>query len=223
VTVGADIGQKIDPTAIVVCEATRRETGRMTPPPTLHPGQRGVSFTQRPIMETIFTVRHIERMQLNTDYPSVAGRIAEVVRAVRDRYPPRGVRVYLTVDSTGVGRPLVDMLKEHLAGTAVSLSAATFVHGDRLDGHAGSRELRVGKAYLVSRLQALIQTDRMRLPAGHPEAQAMARELADYEIKVDQNANDTYGAFRVGTHDDLVTALGLAVLTDPLAQLAWSY
>lgn len=28
------------------------------------------------------------------------------------------------------------------------------------------------------------------------------------------DANDRYGAFAVGTHDDLVTALGLAVQTD---------
>lgn len=32
--------------------------------------------------------------------------------------------------------------------------------------------------------------------------------------RVSENANDTYGAFKVGTHDDLVTALGLAVQLD---------
>lgn len=41
------------------------------------------------------------------------------------------------------------------------------------------------------------------------------QELLDYEIRVDENANDRYGAFRVGTHDDLVTALGLAVNSEP--------
>ncbi len=29
-----------------------------------------------------------------------------------------------------------------------------------------------------------------------------------------EQANDTYGTFKVGTHDDLVTALGPAVLLD---------
>lgn len=37
----------------------------------------------------------------------------------------------------------------------------------------------------------------------------------DYEIRVDENANDKYGAFKVGTHDDLVTSLGLAVQWSP--------
>jgi hypothetical protein len=44
-----------------------------------------------------------------------------------------------------------------------------------------------------------------------PEARALASELLDYEIHVDENANEKYGAFKVGRHDDLVTAVGLAV------------
>jgi hypothetical protein len=42
-----------------------------------------------------------------------------------------------------------------------------------------------------------------------------SRELGTAgEIRVEERANDTYGAFKVGTHDDLVTALGLAVQGD---------
>ncbi len=74
-------------------------------------------------------------------------------------------------------------------------------------------ETRLGKGYLVSRLQALLQTDRLKLPQT-AEARQLARELLDYEIKVDQNANDHYGAFKTGAHDDLVTALGLATQLD---------
>jgi hypothetical protein len=47
------------------------------------------------------------------------------------------------------------------------------------------------------------------------EADALSRELLDYEIKIDQDANEKYGAFKVGSHDDLVTALGLAVQEEP--------
>ena len=50
----------------------------------------------------------------------------------------------------------------------------------------------------------------------------MARELKDYQIKVDQDGADTYGAFKVGSHDDLATALGLAVLDDPMRSGVWS-
>ena len=69
-------------------------------------------------------------------------------------------------------------------------------------------------AYLVARLQALLQTGRIHLP-GTAEAEVLAQELIDYEIRVDPDANDRYGAFKVGTHDDLATALGLAVQREP--------
>lgn len=36
----------------------------------------------------------------------------------------------------------------------------------------------------------------------------------DYEVRGKSNANDRYGLFAVGTQDDLVMALGLAVQTD---------
>jgi hypothetical protein len=43
----------------------------------------------------------------------------------------------------------------------------------------------------------------------------MVQEVLNYEIHVSENGNDKYGAFAVGTHDDLVTAMGLAVLDHP--------
>ncbi len=91
--------------------------------------------------------------------------------------------------------------------------AATFTHGDRLLSDAyGFDTASVGKAYLVNRLQVLLGTNRLAFPSSKAEAAVLARELQDYEIRIDDDANDRYGAFKVGTHDDLVTALGLSVL-----------
>jgi hypothetical protein len=61
-----------------------------------------------------------------------------------------------------------------------------------------------------------LQTGRIKLPRT-AEAEALARELQDYEIRISQDGDDRYGAFRVGSHDDLVTALGLACLVDSAA------
>ncbi len=55
-----------------------------------------------------------------------------------------------------------------------------------------------------------MQTGRIHLPRTD-KMDAMQRGLLDYEIRVNEHANEQYGAFTVGTHDDLVTALGLAV------------
>jgi hypothetical protein len=195
VSIGVDVGQKRDPSAIVVAEAEGQDSS------------------------TVFVARHIENLLLATPYPQVAARVAEIVSGIQDRVTSadssrlrnRLSNLTLTIDATGVGRPVVELILEALPKGACRVRAATFTHGDRLTKVDG--ELRVGKAYLVSRLQALLQTGRIKLPRTR-QAEELAEELLDYEIKVDHNANDTYGAFRVGTHDDLVTALGLAVLSD---------
>jgi hypothetical protein len=121
--------------------------------------------------------------------------------------------------TTGVGRPVYELIRDAIrsrrAGSGVALKAVTFTHGLSWDRKSG----KLGKAFLVSRLQRLLQTHCLQLPAGHPEAQVLARELADYEIRIDnETAVDRYGAFKVGTYDELATALGLAVLEDPAAR-----
>jgi hypothetical protein len=75
-------------------------------------------------------------------------------------------------------------------------------------------EVKLGRGWLVSRLQVLLQGDRLHLPTT-AEARALAEELLEYEIKVDPDGDARFGAFRVGAHDDLVTALGLAVQVEP--------
>jgi hypothetical protein len=205
VVVGVDVGQRVDPTAIAVVQLDERPADERT--------------------DVHHLVRHLERLPLGTPYPRVVARVAEVVRGVRVQVRRRPIpeggsaiardhaalwrddgtdaTLTLYVDATGVGQPIVDLLVE----AGLRPKAVYFTHGDRrtLEG----REVRLGKAWLVSRLQALLQTDRIHLPETR-EARQLAKELLDYEIKVDQNANDTYGAFKVGSHDDLVTALGLA-------------
>ena len=184
--IGVDIGQKRDPTAICVAEVEDR-------------GE-----------EQHYLIRHLERFPLGTPYPEVARRIGEIVEQVAKK----GDEAYPTlyVDATGVGTPVVDLLRESATKTN-DVIAVYFTYGDRRSAEGG--EVKLGKAYLVSRLQALLQTGRLHLPRTS-ESAALSDELLNYEIRVDSNANDRYGAFRVGTHDDLVTALGLAVQVDVL-------
>ena len=193
VVLGVDIGQKRDPTAICVAEPERREKGVRT--------------------ETHFLIRHLERLALGTQYPKVADRVAGITERVRAR---AGESPTVYVDATGVGLPVVDLLRERLRGGQVV--AVYFTYGDRRTETVEDGQVRVslGKAFLVSRLQALLQCGRLHLPMTG-EAQALTDELLNYEIRVDENATEKYGAFKVGTHDDLVTALGLAVQMNPLS------
>jgi hypothetical protein len=139
-------------------------------------------------------------------------------RTGRRHRPRRGNHPRTYVDATGVGNPVVDLLK---AAGVRQIKAVYFTYGDRRTV-AEDGSVSLGKAWLVSRLQVLLQSERLHLPQT-AEAQVLAKELLDYEIRISEDANDRYGAFRVGTHDDLVTALGLAVQAVPvrLRSLAW--
>lgn len=205
VVIGIDVGQRRDPTAIVVAEIVLEDTGRDTITARYADG----SFDRAPETHHVYVVRHLERIPLMTDYPSVATRLVEIVAEVKARDPER--RPWVLADATGVGRPIIDMLEDALH-TQATLTAVTFTGSDRLDD-THEWEARVGKEYFASRLKALTQTGRIRLP-DTAEARQLADELQDYELRLNSKANAIFGAFKQGTHDDLVTALGLAVLDD---------
>jgi hypothetical protein len=152
-------------------------------------------------------IRYLDRLPLGTPYPGVAERIKTVVSRAATKAGASSLVLY--VDATGVGTPVVDIIRR--AGVKARVVPVYFTHGDRRN--LVEREVRLGKAWLVSRLQLLLQGDFLHLPRS-AEAEALSEELLDYEIRVDENANDKYGAFKVGTHDDLVTALGLATQED---------
>ena len=192
---GVDIGQKRDPTAIAVVEIKLRKD----------PDPQG---SERETAH--FFGRLLERLPLGTPYPDVARRVREVCTRIAER---TGVAPKVFIDATGVGGPVVDLIADKLPSSR-SLWAVYFTYGDRRTEHKAERRVALGKAFLVSRLQTLLQTGRIHLPR-NPESGVLVEELLDYEIRVDKNANDQYGAFRVGKHDDLVTALGLAVQKEP--------
>ena len=118
------------------------------------------------------------------------------------------------VNATGIGDPLIELLNARMA---TRVRPVYFTHGDRRT--VTWPKIELGKAFLVSRLQMLLQTGRVHLPKTQ-QSEILAKELLDYEVRVEKDANDHYGAFKVGTQDDLVTALGLAVQTDGTSRLA---
>ena len=164
--------------------------------------------------EAHFSVRHLERLPAGTAFPDLAERTATVVEKV-SKHSERTPRVY--VDATGLGQPVIDLFKSWVAQATVV--AVFFTHGDRRVEES-SNVIRLGKAYLVAQLQTLLQTGRLHLPRTD-DSRILADDLLAYEIQIVENANERYGAFKVGTRDDLVTALGMAVHEDALP--TWGY
>ncbi len=151
-----------------------------------------------------FLIRRLERLQLATPYPALADRIAGVARNIQQR---RRESLLLYINATGFGQPIIDLVRSRVKSGGF-LRQVFFTHGDRRTREGGA--IILGKAYLVARLQMLLQEKRLHLPR-MKESEILAQELLDFDIVVPPDANDRYGAFRVGTQDDLVTALGLAV------------
>ena len=190
VTMGVHLGQRRHETALCVVEQELRKVGE---------GR-----------EEHYLVRLLDRLPMGTSYPDVARRVTEVAERVEER---TGTPVELFVNATGLGTPVVELLGE--SRSVCWTWAVYFTHGDRRteDTTGGERVVTLGKAYLVTRLQTLLQLGRLHLPRT-AEAQRLADELREYEVRVDADANDRYGAFRVGTQDELVNALGMAVQTE---------
>lgn len=204
VTIGVDIGQRRDPSAIAVAE--RLERNRPDLPE---------------VKEQYYPIRHLERVPLDTSYPDVAARVIEIVERLQERDTPP-YKIIVALDVTGVGRGVSDILKEPLKRRRVELTNVTLTAGMQLTGELGRGDVSLGKEELVSRLQALFQTGRVLVPEGHPEAEAMARELEDFEIRVNTKGNMQSGAFKTGAHDDLVVALALATLPPAKRRGIWA-
>ena len=57
----------------------------------------------------------------------------------------------------------------------------------------------------------MLQTGRLKIAGGLLEAKTLIQELLAFQVKINTNAHDTYGAcWREGTHDDLVLAVAMA-------------
>ena len=116
-----------------------------------------------------------------------------------------GYRLSLAVDATGVGRPVVDLLR-----TAGLRPIAVTVTGGDTATNEGTN-WKIPKRELVTGVQVALQQGRLRIARALPEAETLIRELTNYKVTISDTGHDSYGAWRESDHDDLVFAVGLAV------------
>jgi hypothetical protein len=186
--VGLDLGQSQDYTAIAVLERAELK-GEWDP----------VEFAWRKVVA--LRLRYLERVPLGTPYTEVVERAAEVTRT-----PPLVECCELVVDATGVGRPVVDLLrKTRLGGKVIPV---TFTGGST-EGCTGGY-FQVPKRDLITRLQILLQRGALQIAAGMQYGPALVKEMADMRVKVTRSGYEQFEAWREGTHDDLVFAVALA-------------
>jgi len=162
---GVDLGQAQDFTAIVVLERTEVDTGK-TRTEIEHGGSvyngatgrfyGGPRRVEHPVTENHYAARHLERLPIGTPYPAQVARVKEL----HDHLKAQGHAPFLVVDQTGVGRPVVDMLRAvDLTPTAVNITITldTYTHvipslqresADKLDALLFPQEKRGAAAAL---------------------------------------------------------------------------
>lgn len=195
--IGLDLGQAKDWTAIAV--AARYVEGRTTRYEIGHLVRvRGEPYT-RITQQVVALMGRRELQGWRSGHPTFYMGGGTGPNTVEPKLPE------LVVDATGVGRPVVDMLRE----AGLKPIAITITGGDVVGGNPAFQT--VPKRDLVSTVQVLLQGGRLKVAAALEHQAILVRELLNFQVRIDPlTAHDSYGAWREGTHDDLVLAVALA-------------
>jgi hypothetical protein len=145
--IGVDLGQRRDYTAVVVVE---RKDAKLayTPPSHFDP----------------LWVRHAERVPLGTPYARVVSGIQQMVR-----HPEMAGNCAIAVDGTGVGAPIVELLRSARLGC--DLSAVTITGGDRQHSYSamGGTAYSVSKQDLVACVQVMLEREQLKMASNQGE------------------------------------------------------
>ncbi len=184
---GLDLGQSADYTALCILERK---------PQTAY-DDHGWAREAPPR----YHVRHLERFPLGELYPAMVQRVIDRMSA-----PVLKGRTSLVVDATGVGRPVVDLLKgANLHPIAVTITGGDMVTSNIMGGYS------VPKRDLVSALQVLLQTGRLEVAGGLKLASTFLKEMTSFKVRISAGGHDSYGNdWRENPHDDLVLSVALA-------------
>jgi hypothetical protein len=169
------------------------------------PGEStGFAVLERPAAGTAppephYHLRHLQRFPPGTPYPSIVEAVAERM----DAPPLRGAP--LVVDRTVVGKAVIDRLRQ--AGLAVK--TVTIGAGQDVQPADGGGFV-VPKKELVTSLQLALQSRRLKVAPGLPDADLLVAELAAFRVRRVAIGDADALEWRTGRHDDLVFAVALA-------------
>ncbi len=177
--VGLDLGQRRDYTALVVLEKLFIPFW----------GDEWLYAGKNEKGKTRIIVRAIEKVRLGTPYPEIVEWVHSVVT-----HHDFQKRTTLTVDATGVGAPVVDLLRR--ANLGCNLQPITITGNGKWSPINGT----VPRAELLTHLQLMIQQNEIEIAQGCSQTEALKREFR--HLKLDGTI--------LGQHDDITIALALA-------------
>jgi hypothetical protein len=151
-TVGVDLGQSVDPTAVAIVRTVR--AGAADP---------------------IFQVGHLERVPLNTPYPGVISHVARIMSKpiLRDN-------AELVIDYTGVGRPVFDMFQaKGLSPIGVTITGGDSISRDGMIWRVPKAQLISRVQALLHDGRLKIHKDIADAPALIAELQDFRADVTD--------------------------------------------
>jgi hypothetical protein len=174
-TLGLDLGMKRDYTALAAIEPWRAPAGRDP-------------VTWQSLWTEGVALRGLERMRLGLGYLAVPQWIRSLLRRWNIASST------LVVDATGVGAPVVELLRrENLPCTIIPVTiTASGV------AHTANSEWHVSRHELLTRLALGLESNRIQIAAGLQESAALREEMLS--LRPGRNAH----------HDDLTLAFALA-------------
>jgi hypothetical protein len=216
-SVGVDLGQANDFTAIAVLEKT------IAPPETAMFSPVGESPSNRLVEGSIvYDLVYLKRPKLGTPYDTIAKRVADLVCELE---PQGGFgelgQVTLSVDGTGVGRGVVDMLDTEFKRRSTTSKSIPRVDFRRVSVTGSQTTLKrptrtngywsVPKKDLVFPAVAAFQQGKIRI-GKVKDREALVNELKNYRRTTNiATGNMAFEPWRESDHDDLLFAVCLAL------------
>jgi Terminase RNaseH-like domain len=217
-SVGVDLGQANDPTAIAVLERT------VVPPQTALFAPVGKSPSNRLVEgDLVYDLVYLKRPKLGTPYDTIAKRVADLICELE----PEGAfgelgQVTLSVDGTGVGRGVVDMLDAEFKRRGTTSKSVPKIDFRRISITGSQTQLKrpertngywsVPKKDLVFPAVAAFQQGLIRIARGIKDRDALVNELKNYRRTTNiATGNMAFEPWRESDHDDLVFATCLAL------------
>jgi hypothetical protein len=156
--VSVDVGQVADSSALALIERPEHQ----------------------PPLQPPLAIRHMDRWHLGTSYLVIVEDVLRFVERKELREP------VLTVDQTGVGRPIVDMLRHRVQCPFIPV------------------------------------TRRLLIARGVKQEAILLKELQNFRMKITTAANEVFGSWREGEHDDLVLAAAIGCwVAENALPVAW--
>jgi hypothetical protein len=192
IILGADLGQLADQSALTA-----------------------IKTIPRPGLQPFYDIFYLKKFPLRTSYMIVAQEIKRVMEIIAKQ--PEGLldlnytpeEAQLVVDASGVGRPVVDYF--HTLGV---YCLPVTITGGSLTSQSDDGGYHVPKMGLISSLQILFQTGRIKLPKaqtqeGKNSISQFVEELQNFKMKKTRTKADTAES-QGKMHDDLILSAALA-------------